>query len=77
MTNPCAAHGGSQARTGYGIAVDISAAGLAARFANTAGWFSAVIAGVIAGAQEQQFKFFALEKPLAPKMYTHDDLDAL
>ena len=77
MANPCVAHGGSQARAGFGIAVDVSAAGLAARFANTAGWFSAVIAGVIAGAHYELSTFCGNDPPTEPTLTAQDFVDAL
>jgi hypothetical protein len=77
MANPCAAHGGSEPISTFGIAVDISAAGLAARFANTAGWFSALVAGAIAGAHYELSTFCGNDPPVEPTLSAQDFVDAL
>lgn len=77
MANPCVAHGGSQSKPGFGVALDITTGGLVARFANTAGWFSALVAGAIAGAHYELSTFCGNDPPVEPTLTAGDFVDAL
>jgi len=77
MTSVCVSSGPSQPKSGFGLVVDMSAAALVARFANTAGWFSAMIAAVLTGTAYELSDFCTHDPPTAPTLTASDFVDAL
>jgi hypothetical protein len=77
MTAVCVGGVASQAKSGYGLTVDLTNAALVARFANTAGWFSAIIAAALAGAHYELSSFCSNDPPAQPTLTGQDFVDAL